>query len=247
MTEGTCTPAALAANGSDGVLRVVFLGPAGCGKGTQCLLMKEKYGLEHFSTGDMLRDHVARGTDIGKVAKDIMARGELVPDAIMIGIIEDALKQLEGKKGFILDGFPRTLTQAEGLKEMLEKNNAPINCVFSLEVADSLLIDRVCGRRIHPASGRVYHVTFNPPKTEGLDDVTGEPLIQRADDNEEALKTRLASFHKANVPVKEYYEQKGLCHTVDASKPIGEVTALLETTLDTIVTPLASATTTTSA
>ena len=159
------------------MLNVVLIGPPGSGKGTQAPRIRDELCLCHLATGDMLRDAVAAGTELGKKAKEIMDRGELVPDEVVIGLIEDASKQPECERGLLLDGFPRTAVQAEKLDKMLEAKQQTINKAIEFKVNEDILVERVEGRRVHIASGRTYHVKFNPPKAEGLDDVTGEPLI----------------------------------------------------------------------
>ena len=171
--------------------KVLFVGPPGGGKGTQTPKLEEKYCWCPISTGDMLREAVSKGTELGKQAKDIMNRGDLVPDDLVVGLIKEKINKPECKYGFILDGFPRTLKQAEKLDELLASQNSKIDKIFKFNVPDELLTERITGRRIHKPSGRSYHIKFNPPKVEGVDDVTGEPLIQRPDDREDTLVNRL--------------------------------------------------------
>eukprot|EP00002_Diphylleia_rotans_P002604 TRINITY_DN11653_c1_g1_i1.p1 TRINITY_DN11653_c1_g1~~TRINITY_DN11653_c1_g1_i1.p1 ORF type:complete len:224 (-),score=59.17 TRINITY_DN11653_c1_g1_i1:33-704(-) len=206
-----------------GELRVVFLGPPGSGKGTQAPKLSKEYCVCHLSTGDMLRAAVQSGTEMGKKAKEVMDAGGLVSDDIVVGIINDELKKDECKNGFILDGFPRTVVQAQKLDEALDKSGKKLDKALEFVIDDSILVRRVTGRLIHPASGRAYHVDFHPPKTPMVDDVTGEPLIQRSDDNVDTLKKRLASFHAHNGPVAQYYKDKGIYAPVDADKPASEV------------------------
>lgn len=207
--------------------RTVFIGPPGCGKGTQSPAIKEDYCLCHLATGDMLRAAISAGTEMGKKVKGIMNSGGLVTDDIVVGIIKDAIKAPECKKGFILDGFPRTVPQAEALDNMLSSSGIAIDAVVNFDIKDELLVERICGRRIHKASGRSYHVS-NPkfmPKVAGKDDITGEPLMQRDDDTEEALKKRLVAFHEQTQPVIDYYGAKGLLANIDASQGSKEITA----------------------
>jgi len=204
--------------------RSIFVGPPGCGKGTQAPIIKDEYCLCHLSTGDMLRAAVAAGTDMGKKAKKAMDAGALVTDDIVVGIIEDAIEQPSCQKGFILDGFPRTVVQAEKLDEMLAKKNEKIDAVINLKIPDEVLVERISGRRIHPASGRSYHVKFNPPKVPGKDDITGEPLIQRKDDNPDTLTSRLAAFHAQTKPVIDYYAKHGVVTDVNANTAMKDVT-----------------------
>ncbi|CAG8633616.1 8572_t:CDS:2 [Racocetra persica] len=200
-------------------IRMVLMGPPGAGKGTQSPKIKEKFCVCHLATGDMLRSQVAAKTKLGLEAKKIMDTGGLVSDEIMVGMIENELQNNpECKQGFILDGFPRTVPQAEKLDAMLEKDKKKLDHAVELVIDDNLLVSRVTGRLIHPSSGRTYHKIFNPPKVPGKDDATGEPLIQRGDDNAETLKKRLATYHKQTAPVVEYYKQKNIWSGVDASQ-----------------------------
>ncbi|RMZ91182.1 hypothetical protein DV736_g1576, partial [Chaetothyriales sp. CBS 134916] len=194
------------------------------GKGTQAPNIKEKFCVCHLATGDMLRAQVAKKTPLGREAKKIMDQGGLVSDDIMIKMIKNELDtNQECANGFILDGFPRTVTQAEGLDGMLSKESKPLKHAIELEIDDGLLVSRITGRLIHPASGRTYHKIFNPPKESMKDDVTGETLIQRTDDNAETLKKRLATYHQQTTPVVSYYKQKGIWSGVDASQEPGQV------------------------
>lgn len=200
-------------------LRMVLIGPPGAGKGTQAPALKEKFCACHLATGDMLRAQVSAKTALGVAAKKIMDQGGLVSDEIMVGMIKDELeKNPECKTGFILDGFPRTIPQAEKLDDMLEERKTPLKNAIELQIEDQLLIDRITGRLIHPASGRSYHKIFNPPKVTMKDDITGEDLIQRSDDNEEALKKRLVTYHKQTAPVVDYYKKKNIWTGIDAEK-----------------------------
>jgi len=200
-------------------LRMILVGPPGSGKGTQAPAIKDKYCVCHLATGDMLRDQINQKTPLGTEAKKIMDAGGLVSDEIMVGMVKHELENnKECKNGFILDGFPRTVHQAQKLGAMLESRKETLDHVVELQIADQLLISRITGRLIHPPSGRTYHKEFNPPKKPGVDDVTGEPLIQRSDDNVETLRKRLNAFHSQTGPVVEYYKKTGIWTPVDAAQ-----------------------------
>ncbi|KAH3668619.1 hypothetical protein OGAPHI_002373 [Ogataea philodendri] len=200
-------------------LRMVLIGPPGAGKGTQAPNLKEKFCACHLATGDMLRSQVAQKTPLGVEAKKIMDQGKLVSDEIMVNMIKDELANNEEcKNGFILDGFPRTIPQAEKLDQMLTTNKTPLQKAVELKIDDELLVARITGRLVHPASGRSYHKLFNPPKQEMKDDITGEPLIQRSDDNVDALKKRLVTYHEQTEPIVDYYKKAGIWSGIDASQ-----------------------------
>lgn len=205
--------------------RLILVGPPGSGKGTQSPIIKDEYCLCHLATGDMLRAAVAAKTPLGIKAKEAMDKGELVSDDLVIGIIDEAVKKPSCQKGFILDGFPRTVVQAQKLDEMLEKQGTKIDKVLNFAIDDSILEERITGRWIHPSSGRSYHTKFAPPKVASVDDVTGEPLMQRKDDTVEVLKSRLEAFHRQTEPVINYYAKKGVLAELHAEKPPKEVTA----------------------
>jgi len=182
-------------------MRVILLGGPGAGKGTQANYIKEKYGIPQVSTGDMLRAHVKAGTELGQAAKKIMDQGGLVSDDIIIGMVKERIQEDDCSNGFLFDGFPRTIPQAEALKSA----GIQVDAVVERDVPDQEIINRMSGRRVHLGSGRTYHVIFNPPKQEGKDDVTGEPLIQRDDDKEETVRARLKVYHDQTEPLIEYY------------------------------------------
>ncbi|HZS68852.1 MAG TPA: adenylate kinase [Burkholderiales bacterium] len=182
-------------------MKLILLGPPGAGKGTQANYIREKYGIPQISTGDMLRAAVKAGTPLGRAAQKVMDAGQLVSDDIIIGLVQDRLKQPDCQRGYLFDGFPRTIPQAEALK----RAGVPIDHVLEIEVPDDEIIARMSGRRVHPASGRSYHVKFNPPKVAGKDDLTGEPLIQRDDDREETVKKRLEVYRAQTRPLVDYY------------------------------------------
>jgi len=191
------------------------------------ILLAKKYGIKILSTGDMLRAAVAAGTEVGKKAKGVMDAGGLVSDEIVIQIIKDATAQDDCKSGFILDGFPRTLAQAEKLDEMLSEAKQKLDGVINFEIADKVLVERIAGRWTHVPSGRSYHTKFLPPKVEGKDDVTGEPLTQRKDDNAESVQARLKSFHSQTSAAIEYYKKKGALKSVNADDKPDNVSAAI--------------------
>lgn len=181
-------------------MKIILLGGPGAGKGTQANYIKDQYNIPQISTGDMLRAAVKAGTPLGVEAKKVMDAGGLVSDDIILGLIDERIKEDDCANGFLFDGFPRTLEQAEALKL-----NVTVDAVVEIDVDDAEIIKRMSGRRVHLASGRTYHVVFNPPKTEGKDDETGEDLIQREDDQEETVKKRLEIYHDQTEPLVEYY------------------------------------------
>ena len=182
-------------------MRLILLGPPGAGKGTQANYIKEKFGIPQISTGDMLRAAVKAGTPLGLAAKKVMDAGGLVSDDLIIGLVKDRLKESDCANGYLFDGFPRTTPQADAMKDA----GVAIDYVLEIDVPDSAIVERMSGRRVHPASGRTYHVKFNPPKVAGKDDVTGEDLIQRDDDKEETVTKRLAVYHNQTKVLVDYY------------------------------------------
>lgn len=198
-------------------IRAVLLGPPGSGKGTQSPKLKKDYCVCHLATGDLLRAEVRRQTPLGKEIKTEIDAGRLVNDELVLRMVEDNLNKPECKNGFLLDGFPRTTVQAEKLDALLDHRNEPLDCVIEFNIDDGLLFRRICGRWFHLKSGRSYHEEFYPPKVPGKDDLTGEPLIRRADDNPETLRQRLAIYHKQTSPLVEFYRRRRLLRPVDAS------------------------------
>jgi len=182
-------------------MRLILLGPPGAGKGTQAKFIAERYGIPQISTGDMLRAAVKAGTPLGLAAKAVMDAGQLVSDDIIIGLVKERLTQPDCAKGYMFDGFPRTIPQADALRE----SGVALDVVLEIDVPDAAIIERMGGRRVHPASGRTYHVKFNPPKVAGKDDETGEALIQRDDDKEDVVKKRLDVYHAQTKPLVKYY------------------------------------------
>ena len=183
-------------------MRLILLGGPGAGKGTQANYIKENYQIPQISTGDMLRAAVKAGTELGLKAKEYMDAGGLVPDDVIIGLVKERIKEPDCEKGFLFDGFPRTIPQADAMKEA----GVGIDAVVDINVPDEEIIKRMSGRRAHLASGRTYHIIYNPPKEEGLDDVTGEPLVQRDDDKEETVRKRLEVYHEQTEPLIDYYK-----------------------------------------
>lgn len=184
-------------------MRLILLGPPGAGKGTQASFITKQFNIPQIATGDMLRAAVEAGTPLGLKAKEVMDAGQLVSDDIIIGLVKDRLAQPDCENGYLLDGFPRTIPQAEALKEA----NIALDYVIEIDVPEENIVERMSGRRTHPASGRSYHTTFNPPKTPDIDDITGEPLIQRDDDREETVRNRLAVYQEQTRPLVDYYSE----------------------------------------
>jgi adenylate kinase len=205
-------------------MHIILLGGPGSGKGTQAQFIIEKYAIPQISTGDMLRAAVREGTPLGIEAKKVMDAGGLVSDDIILGLIKERITADDCAKGFLLDGFPRTIVQAEGLKNM----GVVIDTVIEIDVPDEKIVNRMAGRRVHLVSGRSYHIEYNPPKVEGIDDETGEPLIQRADDKEETVRNRLAVYHEQTKPLVNYYsapEQNVKFSSIAGVGSVEEITA----------------------
>ena len=184
-------------------MRLILLGPPGAGKGTQAQVIRQKFAIPQIATGDMLRAAVKAGTPLGVAAKKVMDSGQLVSDDIIIGLVKERLKEPDCKRGYLFDGFPRTIPQAEAMQAA----KVALDYVLEIDVEDQEIIERMIGRRVHPASGRTYHVSFNPPKTEDRDDITGEPLVQRDDDREETVRKRLEVYRQQTRPLVDYYRK----------------------------------------
>lgn len=204
-------------------MRIIIFGPPGAGKGTQAKMLAERLGIPHIATGDMLREAVKAGTELGKLAKQYMDRGELVPDDIVVGIVEERLSQPDCSKGFILDGFPRTIKQAEALDSVLARLKMRVDVVINLEVGEDEIVKRLSLRRTCRNCGAVYHLVFNPPKEDEKCDKCGGPLYQRDDDREETVRNRLRVYRQQTEPLLNYYRQRGLLKDIDGEGSINEV------------------------
>ena len=213
-------------------IHIILLGPPGCGKGTQAQKLIREFGFVQLSTGDMLRAAISKGTEIGMQAKSIIDKGELVSDEIVIGIVRDRIFSTECECDYMLDGFPRTLAQAENLDQILSDRNQKIDVVFRLCVPDDMAIRRIAGRRFHITSGRSYNIEFNPPKIEGRDDITGEKLVQREDDKEEIVQSRLNTYHELTEPLVRYYQKQGILKAIDGAGSPENIYAEIKQTLN---------------
>jgi adenylate kinase len=205
-------------------MRIILLGAPGAGKGTQAQFLMGKFGIPQISTGDMLRSAIKAETELGLAAKQVMDEGKLVSDDLIIGLVKERITQADCAKGFLLDGFPRTIPQADAMKS----SGIGIDHVIEFDVDDEIIVERMSGRRVHPGSGRVYHLRYNPPKVEGQDDETGEALAIRPDDQEETVRKRLAIYHDQTKPLVSYYTkeaQAGHCqyHKLDGTQPVEQV------------------------
>ncbi|WP_367155402.1 adenylate kinase [Methylomonas sp. HYX-M1] len=205
-------------------MRIMLLGSPGSGKGTQAQFITEKFSIPQISTGDMLRAAVREGSPLGLEAKKVMDAGGLVSDDIILGLIKQRIAQADCKNGFLLDGFPRTIAQAEGLQKL----GVELDYVVEISVDDQDIIQRMSGRRVHPGSGRSYHVVFNPPKQENVDDLTGEPLIQRDDDQEETVRKRLSVYHEQTKPLVKFYSAPGQNAKFASISGVGSVQEITE-------------------
>lgn len=205
-------------------MNIILMGLPGAGKGTQASEIVKKFPIPHISTGDMFRKAIKDETDLGKEAKSYMDRGELVPDEVTVGIVKERISEDDAKKGFLLDGFPRTIDQAEALNSIMAELDRNIDAVINIEVPEEELMNRLTGRRICEKCGTTYHLVFNPPKVEGICDLDGGKLYQREDDNPETVSNRLKVNVKQSKPILEYYDNKGVLKNIDGSKDIEEVT-----------------------
>lgn len=213
-------------------MRIILLGAPGAGKGTQAQFLMNKYGIPQISTGDMLRAAIKEGTALGLAAKQVMDAGQLVSDDLIIGLVKERISKEDCAKGFLLDGFPRTIPQADAMKA----NGVVVDHVIEFDVPDDVIVERMSGRRVHPASGRVYHVSYNPPKVDGKDDLTGEDLVIREDDKEETVRKRLGIYHEQTELLVGYYRQEAeqgrtQYHHMVGTLPVEQVSAQLEALL----------------
>jgi adenylate kinase len=213
-------------------MRIILLGAPGAGKGTQAQFLMNKYGIPQISTGDMLRAAIKEGTPLGIEAKKVMDAGQLVSDELIIGLVKERITKADCVNGFLLDGFPRTIPQADAMKE----NSITVDHCLEFDVPDEVIVGRMSGRRVHPGSGRVYHVVYNPPKVEGKDDVTGEDLMIRDDDKEETVRKRLGVYHEQTQPLVAYYKAEADAGntsftTIEGTKPVEDISAKLASIL----------------
>jgi adenylate kinase len=212
-------------------MRLILLGPPGAGKGTQAANIVDKYNLPHISTGDIFRANIKQGTELGKRAKEYMDKGQLVPDSLVVELVEDRLSKDDTQVGFMLDGFPRTIFQAEALDEVLQNMGTSIDHVINIVVDPAVLVERAVGRRICKDCGATYHIKFNPSKEEGVCDKCSGPLYQRSDDNEETVSNRISVYTNETAPLVEYYEKSGKIRTIDGLQDIDKVFGDIEKVL----------------
>ena len=215
-------------------MRIILLGAPGVGKGTQAAFLSKKAGLPQISTGDIFRHNLKNETPLGKLAKGYMDKGLLVPDEVTINIVQDRLMREDCKYGFILDGFPRTLSQSESLDKVLNEMGSALDCAINFDVADRVIMNRLAGRRVCPNCGKTFHIVYEPPREQGVCDACRTPLTQREDDREETVIKRLHSYHEQTEPLIEHYQRRNLLVNVDAAKPIDAVSAEIEMIIDKI-------------
>ena len=204
-------------------MNIILLGPPGAGKGTQASKLIDEFGAVQISTGDIFRTNIKNNTELGQKAQSYMNKGKLVPDELTIDLVWDALDKVEDGKMILLDGFPRNITQAKALDEGMKKRDDKVDKVINIKVPEDVVIERISGRRVNLSTGRVYHIKYNPPKVEGIDDETGEKLIQREDDTKEAVKERLDVYNEHTSVLIDYYDKKGILVTIDGAKTPDEV------------------------
>ncbi|GBD37832.1 Adenylate kinase [bacterium HR37] len=216
-------------------MRLILFGPPGAGKGTQASQISQKYGIIHISTGDILRTAVKEGTPLGNLAKSYMDKGELVPDEVVIGIIKERIRKEDTRNGFMLDGFPRTIPQAEALDNMLGSEGLKIDAVISIEVEDEEVIKRISGRRVCEKCGVMYHIIYDPPKNNELCDRCGARLFQRDDDKEEVVRRRLQVYRNQTEPLKEYYKKIGILQSIDGTGTVEQVFGRIDRVLQSLI------------
>jgi len=212
----------------------MLLGPPGGGKGTQAKFIQESLSIPQISTGDMLRENVKNKTSLGNKAKGYMNRGNLVPDDVILNMMKDRLQKKDCENGYILDGFPRTIPQAEGLSSLLSDINQNLDMVILLNLNDDIIVKRMGGRRVHPDSGRVYHIEYNPPKVNNKDDRTGEDLIVRSDDQDETVRKRLEVYHEQTAPLIDFYTELSILKEIDADGSIDSIKARIKEKIDNV-------------
>jgi adenylate kinase len=213
-------------------LNLILLGPPGAGKGTQAGRLSEDFGLPYIGTGDLLREHTADGSELGRQAKEFMAKGRLVPDDLVIAMILDKIDE-EGEDGFLLDGFPRTIPQADALGDEMERRNRRLTAALLIDAPDDCVVERLSGRR-QCSNGHLYHLDYDPPKHDGVCDQDGKPLVQRDDDKPEAIRQRLKTYHEQTEPLKDYYDERGLLRRFDGTRDKVEVHDHIRATLATL-------------
>jgi adenylate kinase len=212
-------------------MKMILLGPPGAGKGTQAEKISAIYGIPHISTGDIFRENLKKGTKLGLEAKGYMDRGELVPDEVVIGIVRDRLAEKDCEVGFILDGFPRTVTQADALNNILEDLGRPVEHVLNIQVPDEIVVERLTARRTCRSCGAIYHMIFNPPHQEGVCNACDGEIYRRDDDSEETVRARLEEYHAKTQPLIDYYRNQGLLRDIDGSAGMGEVLEAIRATV----------------